>query len=215
MNLIEKSIIVNDQKLILTNERVVFWEKENALILSDLHVGKTAHFRNNGIAIPVDVLQQDLLRLSSIINHYSPKKIIIVGDLVHASRNSDLDYFRDFLKQFSTIKILLIKGNHDRVSTNFLKEIGVSEFHSFIEIDPFLFSHESLQSHQQFTISGHIHPGIKLKTSIHTYLKFPCYILTNSQLILPAFSLFTGLDTKNHPDNSVYYFFNEEGIYTF
>ena len=30
----------------------MFWEEEKALIVSDLHFGKTGHFRKSGIAVP-------------------------------------------------------------------------------------------------------------------------------------------------------------------
>ena len=38
----------------------MYWQREDALILSDIHIGKTAHFRKHGIPMPDDVLQKDL-----------------------------------------------------------------------------------------------------------------------------------------------------------
>ena len=57
MKLATHEIEILGEKLILTNQRVVFWPKESALILSDLHIGKTAHFRKNGIAIPKNIFE--------------------------------------------------------------------------------------------------------------------------------------------------------------
>ncbi|MGV0919230.1 hypothetical protein ACTS94_02405 [Empedobacter falsenii] len=71
-----------------------------------------------------------------------------------------------------------------------------------------------MESQEKFVISGHLHPGIRMKTPVGRFVKFPCYIVSDFQLILPAFSSFTGLDTKNHPKNSSYYFFTKEEIYT-
>ena len=44
----------------LSNDRCVFWEEEKMLLLSDLHFGKTGHFRKEGIAVPQDIYKEDL-----------------------------------------------------------------------------------------------------------------------------------------------------------
>ena len=213
VEIVKKTIVIKSEELILTNQRALFWEQESALVLSDLHLGKTAHFRKNGIALPVDLIQEDLRRLSDLILHFKPQRIIVVGDFLHAGKNSEFELFKDFKGQFPELHIILVKGNHDRISEQHLLELGVSEIHNIYKKRHIVFSHENIESTTQFVISGHLHPGISLKSSIRKYLKFPCYIKTDNQLILPAFSSFTGLDTKNHPENSTYYFFSEEGIY--
>ena len=84
MNIITKNITFAGEELMLTNQRVIFWKSESTLILSDVHIGKTAHFRKNGIAISDQVMLKDLERLSALIQHFIPNRIIIVGDLFHA-----------------------------------------------------------------------------------------------------------------------------------
>ena len=44
----------------LSPERIIFWENENTIIASDLHFGKTGHFRKAGIAMPQSVFKEDL-----------------------------------------------------------------------------------------------------------------------------------------------------------
>ena len=58
----------------------MYWERENTLILSDIHIGKTAHFRKHGIPMPDDVLQNDLKRLKQLIQHFKAKTLLVVGD---------------------------------------------------------------------------------------------------------------------------------------
>ena len=70
MMLAEKKILIRNQNIILTNQRALFWEESSALIFSDLHLGKTAHFRKNGIALPDNLIQNDLQRLSDLIHHF-------------------------------------------------------------------------------------------------------------------------------------------------
>ena len=76
-----------------SRQRAAFWQKEKALILSDLHIGKTAHFRKNGIALANHIMKSDLERLSALIEYFQPEKFIVVGDLLHAGDNSDVDEF--------------------------------------------------------------------------------------------------------------------------
>ena len=47
-----------DQQFWLTTERTMFWEDEKSLIVSDLHFGKTGHFRKSGIAVPAVGIQR-------------------------------------------------------------------------------------------------------------------------------------------------------------
>ena len=187
----EISINFAGEQMKLNQYRSIFWDKEKSLILSDLHLGKTAHLRKNGIALPNGVIEKDLENLQKVIEHYEPEKIIIVGDLFHAELNSEIEIFRKWFEDFHTIKWLLVKGNHDRFS----EEFGMEETEIY-ETETLIFSHESLDSLQKSQIGGHIHPGISLIAQNRQKLKFPCFLVSENQIILPAFSQFTGLDTN-------------------
>ena len=89
--IVSKKIICNNAVLEITNQRAIFWKSQKSLILSDLHIGKSAHFQKSGIPVPSSVLQNDLNRLEQLIHHFSAEKLIIVGDLFHAEYNKDLD----------------------------------------------------------------------------------------------------------------------------
>ncbi len=74
MNLIEQPVCFAGNDLLLNNQRSIYWQAQNALILSDLHSGKSAHFRKHGMAIPSYLHYSDLERLQFLIQHYQPKK---------------------------------------------------------------------------------------------------------------------------------------------
>ena len=97
MKIVTEHITILNEELVLTNQRAIYWNKESALILSDLHIGKTAHFRRHGIPMPDDILQKDLRRLKELINHFNTRRLIFVGDLFHAEANSDMDTFKTWL----------------------------------------------------------------------------------------------------------------------
>ncbi len=212
MKIIEKLISIKEENLILTNQRALFWKEASALILSDIHLGKTAHFRKNGIPLPSDIILEDLKRLSSLIEHFSPEKVIIVGDFLHAGKNSEFEIYKNWKLQFPALKIILVKGNHDRISEKQLFELGISDIYSVYQENELIFSHEDLKNENQFVISGHLHPGVVLQSSTRK-LKFPCYVVTENQLILPAFSTFTGLDTNNYFPEAQKYIFTQDSIH--
>ena len=78
MNIVKEPIEIKGEKLILSNQRALFWPKENALVLSDLHVGKTATFKKHGIPISRKVLEDDLEKLSNLINHFNASLSLLV-----------------------------------------------------------------------------------------------------------------------------------------
>ena len=161
-----------NETLVFTNHKAVFWEKEKLLIISDLHVGKAAHFRKNGIAISSEILEDDLKTLENLIQYFSAEKLIIVGDFLHAGKNSDFDIFCDWRAQFSDLKIILIKGNHDRFSNTILENLCIDIFENELEMPPFSFIHEPQEKTGKFVVSGHIHPGVLLELHKKNSLNF-------------------------------------------
>ena len=215
MVIVEEIITVHNENLVLTNQRVIFWKREDALILSDLHIGKTAHFRKHGIPMPDGILQHDLERLNALILHYEVKKLLIVGDLFHAETNIDMTTFNTWLKAFQTLEIILIKGNHDRLSNQLMIDFNI-KIETELHVSPFTFVHQHLIEHKSLmTISGHTHPGVMIKGKGKQRMKLPCYQVNSNQIILPAFSLFTGLNTRSQPKDSVCYAFTESSIFKF
>ena len=95
--------IIQNNHFWLSPQRCVFWEEEQALILSDLHFGKTGHFRKHGIAVPQTVFQEDMQRLVEQIAYFKPKQIIAVGDLFHSRANKEMDLFIKWRNDFSKI----------------------------------------------------------------------------------------------------------------
>lgn len=214
MHIVTKNIICNQETFTLTNQRALYWESEGALVLSDLHVGKSAHFRKHGIPIPDNVLIKDLERLKALIAFFKPKTVLIVGDLFHAEFNTDVAHFKIWLQQFPNINFELIIGNHDRLSLALYKDLNITIYRPKKSIKKTSFVHDNVKSNaNEFIISGHTHPGVIIKGKAKQFIKLPCYQVSSNQLILPAFSLFTGLNTKNCPKECVNYAFTDGGIY--
>ncbi|MFT3827354.1 MAG: ligase-associated DNA damage response endonuclease PdeM [Chitinophagaceae bacterium] len=187
---------VSQQQLWLSSHRCIFWEEEKALIVSDLHFGKTGHFRKSGIAVPQTVYQEDLQRLVGQLQYFQPQKLIAVGDLFHSRENKELDLFRRWRHDFSDLDIHLVRGNHDILHDNWYKECAITVTEDTLQLNSFCFRHDFAEqdattTHYQF--SGHLHPGIRINGMGKQSLSFPCFYFTSSFCVLPAFSKFTGL----------------------
>ena len=183
--------------MILSSERTLFWENENTLIIADLHVGKTGHFRKAGIGVPTGIYKDDLHRLLAQILFFKAEKLIIVGDLSHSIANREMDLFRNWRKDFPLLEVHLAKGNHDILDNRWYKEADISVHNDPFTIKKFVFVHDILKPKitaepGKFTFSGHVHPGITLRGIGKQSLRFPCFYFTKTHCILPAFSRFTG-----------------------
>ena len=212
MKIATKNINIKDEVFTLTNQRALFWETEKALILSDLHIGKTAHFRKNGIAISNQIFENDLQRLSILIEYFQPEKFIVVGDLLHAGDNSEVDEFCSWKNQYPDLQFYLIEGNHDKISKKLESKLCLNHRSKSLEINDFIFVHDFQKKNEKFQITGHIHPGFVINSSVKN-IKLPCFVVSEHQLLLPAFSEFTGLDTKNLPKKGRFYVFTDAEIY--
>src|ERR1700704_3572865 len=114
--------ILNENTFWLSPERCIFWEEEKALIISDLHFGKTGHFRKSGIPVPQSVYKEDLQRLVAQIQYFQPQQLIIVGDLFHSEINKELEFFKRWRINFPQLKVQLIKGNHDILNNSWYQD---------------------------------------------------------------------------------------------
>jgi uncharacterized protein len=184
-----------NQTFLLSSTRVVFWEQQKALILSDLHLGKSGHFRKAGIAIPQTVLQEDLFRLLDQIQFFKPTKLIIVGDLFHSHANKEHNLFLKWRNDIPQIEIHLVMGNHDILHNDFYKKANIILHKNVLEVEEFIFTHDINdveQNNAKYYFSGHIHPSIQMQGIGRQSLKLPCFYFTKNYAVLPAFGKFTG-----------------------
>ncbi len=174
--------------------RAIFWEEEKALILSDLHFGKTGHFRKAGIAVPQQVYKEDLQRLVELIQYFNPAQLIAVGDLFHSHANLELELFKRWRLDFAQVPFHLVRGNHDILHSRLYEEMALTLWPEKLQIGNIVFSHEQCHaSNAFFTFCGHLHPGIALNGAGRQSLRLSCFYFTPQFCILPAFSKFTGL----------------------
>jgi uncharacterized protein len=190
---------IKNQQLWLSAGRSIFWEEEKALIVSDLHFGKTGHFRKSGIAVPQSVYREDLQRLLSLIQYFQPRQLLIVGDLFHSRENKELELFQKWRNDFPGLVIRLIKGNHDILSEDWYRTSDIQVSDEKLVLSEFSFVHDVSSEAGRglpdscYAFSGHIHPGIRIHGMGRQSLCFPCFYFGERVAVLPAFARFSGL----------------------
>jgi len=184
---------IQGQTLWLSAQRSLFWEEEKALVLSDLHFGKTGHFRKAGIPVPQQVYKEDLQRLVTLLHHFNPSNLVVVGDFFHSSANTELDWFKRWRESFPFLRITLVRGNHDILADAWYREAAVDVVSPVLQQTPFLFSHDRCDVPAgHYAFFGHLHPGVLLHGPGKQSLRFPCFYFAPEHCVLPAFSKFTG-----------------------
>src|SRR5215213_2758960 len=73
-----------NESLHLLPDRAVYWPARSTLLVADVHFGKCATFRSLGVPVPAGSTQKDLARLTKLIELTSARRLVILGDLVHA-----------------------------------------------------------------------------------------------------------------------------------
>lgn len=191
-----------DASLFLLPEKAVYWKEEKTLILTDLHLGKAAHFRKSGIQVPESVHIPDYVRFKNLIRTYAPEKVLILGDLFHSSLNREWERFSSLIQDFPVTKFLLIRGNHDILQENLYSLANLEIAGEVATYGPFQFVHQfSGRTSNRYILSGHIHPAVRINGPAKQSLMLPCFYFTKTHGILPAFGNFTGMAKINPKKN--------------
>lgn len=193
------SISLNGENFQALPQKALFWIGEQALLISDLHLGRAAHLRKSGFALTDMVHEKDMAKLAAVATQKEAKTIYILGDLFHSRSKGDTTVLETIIKD-SKANWILVKGNHDVFTDEYYLSIGFQKVVSRILVrNKVLLIHEpdnkDLKSY--LCISGHVHPGFRIKGRAKQSLKLPCFYIKKSQIILPALGETTGLFTVN------------------
>ena len=204
--------IINNNTFWVSPERCLFWEEQNILILADVHLGKTGHFRKSGIPVPQGANKADLQRLIAQLLFFKANRVLIVGDFTHSAVNKELDLFKKWRNDFPSFRFDLIKGNHDILEDHWYLEANITIHKKELVIGNFVFRHETKTTDPfeetgvvSFVFSGHVHPCIRISGRGKQSLQLPCFYFSPGHCILPAFSKFTGTYKVKPKEGEVVY----------
>jgi DNA ligase-associated metallophosphoesterase len=121
--------------------------------------------------------------------------LVFLGDVFHARTSrppSVLAELKGWRERHSDLHILLVRGNHDHAAGDPPKDLEIECVEGPVHRFPFVFQHEPSKSTKGYTLSGHVHPSVRLSGDAGQSLKLPCFFFGRQWGILPAFGSFTG-----------------------
>lgn len=202
-----QEIVWNDLSICLLPQKVIYIEKYKLLIVSDWHLGKLGHFRQEGLFVPPMQLQEEFDRLAVLLLQMSVRQVVFLGDLFHSTWNTEWDAFSLFTHQFHAVDFILTKGNHDILKQEILAQSRLYVVSELFLAEGVLLSHEPRSDLAGTTLNivGHLHPGVAISSPGRQRFRLPCFFMEGQVLTVPAFGKWTGLYliTKN-ADNRVY-----------
>ena len=192
------------QHLQLRPDRSLFWADARALIVADTHFGKADTFRAFGVPVPGGA-DEPLARLAAALDDTGAERLVILGDFWHAraGRTGKLtDQLERWKAERSSLAVEMIRGNHDAAGP---PPAGWGDWHAELHDPPFVFAHFPDPSPVEYTLAGHLHPGVLLFGAGKQRLKLPAFRFADRVGVLPAFGHFTGLAADvPRPDERVF-----------
>jgi DNA ligase-associated metallophosphoesterase len=183
------------EPLVLLAARALYWERHASLLVADLHLGKEGALRTAQVFVPEGPTQETLARLDGCLGGLGARKLIILGDLFH-NRHALTTAGREFLHwrlNRPHLEIVLIPGSHDRWTGGLPDSWDITVSPEVFLHPPFAYRHYPEPTHNFYTLSGHLHPGVVLKGPGAESLRLPCFYFGSRVGMLPAFGEFTGI----------------------
>jgi DNA ligase-associated metallophosphoesterase len=148
------------ERMLLLAQRALYWPRERTLFVADVHLGKAAAFRAGGVPVPRGATASDLSRLTALLAGTGARRLVVLGDLLHAAagRVATLDAaFLRWRASHGAIEMTLVRGNHDTHAGD-----PPDGWRICVVAAPFLLCHEPCEPPTGYALCGHVHPGVRL-----------------------------------------------------
>jgi DNA ligase-associated metallophosphoesterase len=167
----------------------LYWESEDTLLVADLHLEKGAAFAARGMMLPPYDTRSTLQRLAACLDHFSPRRVVALGDSFHrselAGRLSAND--REELAALQQGRDWYwILGNHD---PDLPESIGGFVCRSLM-IGGITLCHQPSLSRAP-EIAGHLHPVARIARRGEG-IRRKCFATDGHRLVMPAFGAYAG-----------------------
>ncbi|MES2565149.1 MAG: ligase-associated DNA damage response endonuclease PdeM [Pseudomonadota bacterium] len=188
-------VIAGVENLWLLPDRAAYWPRTHTLLVADAHLGKAAAFRRAGVAVPAGTTDENLHRLSTLIDAVSARRLVFLGDMLHnrVALDASAAAFTRWRERHDNVEMVLVRGNHDRRAGDPPPEWRVECVDEPCLMGGIALCHFPQTVSGHFALAGHVHPAAKLSGRGRELVRLPCFFFTREYAILPAFGRFTGM----------------------
>ncbi|MXO87586.1 ligase-associated DNA damage response endonuclease PdeM [Alteraurantiacibacter aestuarii] len=179
--------------------RALFWPRENALLVADLHLEKSSFFAGHGQMLPPYDSRETLERLALAVKETGARRVYTLGDNFHdAAGASRLEpHAAGMLSALTTaLDWVWITGNHDEGQDAQGRAACGGTFVEELDLAGMVLRHQAMKGETRPELSGHFHPRLQVKVH-HRHIRRPCTVISSDgegsgRMILPAFGALTG-----------------------
>jgi DNA ligase-associated metallophosphoesterase len=181
-----------------TADGALFWPREEALLVADLHLEKASWFARLGQFLPPYDSQATLSALAAEVERTGATRLYCLGDSFHDAFGCERlpDQARALLTGLTgKLDWTWIVGNHD---PGFADHCG-GTLADEVVLCGIVLRHEVVRDDPRPEISGHFHPKLRVNLK-GRHVSRRCFVVSPTKMILPAFGSLTGGLDAHHPE---------------
>jgi len=178
------------EEMRLLPERALYWPREQALLIADLHLEKASFFAKHGQMLPPYDSRATLERLALAIRETGARRVFALGDNFHDSAGEARlePHAAGMLAALTrATQWVWITGNHDAEMTD---TVG-GELAEEAITGGLVLRHKAQAGELRPELSGHFHPKLTVSTRGRRIAR-ACAVMSERRIILPAYGALTG-----------------------
>jgi DNA ligase-associated metallophosphoesterase len=168
----------------------LYWPEERVLVVADLHLEKGSSYAARGVLLPPYDTAATLARLAQVVDRYTPRAVIALGDSFHDGDGPArvLDGDRASLRVLQRGRDWIwIAGNHDPEPATGIGGISAAA----LVIGALSFCHQPQADAAAGEIAGHLHPVARVSGRGRTVSR-RCFASNADRMVMPAFGAYAG-----------------------
>ena len=176
------------EELLLTAGQALYWPRERALLVADLHLEKASFYARFGQLLPPYDSRETLGRVADAVMQTGARRVFCLGDNFHDTDGAARleSHAAGMLEALTrATDWVWVSGNHD------LGNVPCGTAIDELEVAGLILRHEALAGEARPELSGHFHPKLKVTARGRRVVR-PCAVASERKLILPAFGALTG-----------------------
>jgi DNA ligase-associated metallophosphoesterase len=176
------------EELLLAAGQALYWPREQALLVADLHLEKASFYARFGQLLPPYDSRETLGRVADAVRQTGARRVFCLGDNFHDTAGpARLEpHAAGMLEALARVTDWVwISGNHDQ------GQVPCGTALDELEVAGVMLRHEALPGEVRPELSGHFHPKLKVTARGRRVVR-SCAVVSERKLILPAFGALTG-----------------------